>query len=697
MEVGSDERGDEIRNAMLVKYQSGYSFVSSTDSIANRRRREKLISLEAAQSADSANTYASAKLDQDKDPHKSISVQVFDGVGPRLFLDYTLGDTVTLDKMGTEVEFRILGIQVDFTGDDFATVVLEMNWIAREDDDLDWLLKQWNTAHDADLTEVKAWLGLGTPNDEVYALHYYGGNLYVGGAFTSVAGVSANYIAVYNTGTGAWSAMGAEVSSAVKAITDVAGTIYACSVDKVYRWGGTSWTLIGSTTGAAIINCAVTDGTYLYIGGSFTGAGAWTGGITIRDGVAKWTGGIWISLDNGSGITIEAVYGMAFVGTTLYIGRFGYGFLQYWNGSDWVDTFAVSGNILAVTEANGSLYWFEGNGGTFYLHRWTDPSTSEETVGTITDHVEEHGFSSLVGYLSDIYLGGEFKEVDGVTAFNNIAKYTGGVWSKLGTGFSVARPMGSTDPADYDDKINALAVGSAGDVYAGGLFTTAGGKQIYNLAVWVTDFQSLISHLANSSNYNLGAGIHGATATTTLTDNDEFPLWEDTSQALRKVTYAYLKSNLTTYNDGLYLRLDTSNDPLTAQLNIESATKGDGGIYVQTAGDAYTADINQFTTTDNIPASTPALLLTQYTDGTGNILSPMLQGQRATTSSGTITGPLVKFNIYGGAVLFQVLADGSVRLPQISDSDAGNDTMYYSSTASKLAYKDSGGTVHALY
>lgn len=35
--------------------------------------------------------------------------------------------------------------------------------------------------------------------------------------------------------------------------------------------------------------------------------------------------------------------------------------------------------------------------------------------------------------------------------------------------------------------------------------------------------------------------------------------------------------------------------------------------------------------------------------------------------------------------------------PSFADADAVNNTVYYSTTASKLAYKDSGGTIHALY
>lgn len=41
--------------------------------------------------------------------------------------------------------------------------------------------------------------------------------------------------------------------------------------------------------------------------------------------------------------------------------------------------------------------------------------------------------------------------------------------------------------------------------------------------------------------------------------------------------------------------------------------------------------------------------------------------------------------------------DGSWQPPQIADASAAADSVYYSTTVSKLVYKDAGGTVRALY
>ena len=169
-EVTSDEHGDKIKNAQLIAYKGGYISVSDAVSIAARRRREKLLDLKMAQTASSATTIGAAEVELSKDPKKSISVKIYDGAGPRGFVDYDLGDYIMLDVQGTETRYRIYGVQPDWKGDQFSTVIVELNSILYENDiqlaqDVDWLMDQWSTANDANLLAVSFWAAIGAQGD----------------------------------------------------------------------------------------------------------------------------------------------------------------------------------------------------------------------------------------------------------------------------------------------------------------------------------------------------------------------------------------------------------------------------------------------------------------------------------------------------------------------------------------------------
>jgi hypothetical protein len=50
-----------------------------------------------------------------------------------------------------------------------------------------------------------------------------------------------------------------------------------------------------------------------------------------------------------------------------------------------------------------------------------------------------------------------------------------------------------------------------------------------------------------------------------------------------------------------------------------------------------------------------------------------------------------------GSTLAAVLSNGAIQPASMADSSAANNTIYYSTTASKLVYKNSAGTVNNLY
>jgi hypothetical protein len=104
---------------------------------------------------------------------------------------------------------------------------------------------------------------------------------------------------------------------------------------------------------------------------------------------------------------------------------------------------------------------------------------------------------ALVMSGSDLYAGGLFATAGGSPA-NSIAKWNGSSWSALGLGIDSSPPP----------TVFALAM-SGTDLYAGGSFRTAGGSPATNIAKW------------NGSTWSaLGSGVNGGVRALAVSGND---------------------------------------------------------------------------------------------------------------------------------------------------------------------------------
>lgn len=285
--------------------------------------------------------------------------------------------------------------------------------------------------------KIAEWDGTGwTPyaSGADYSLHelFYdssNGYLYTGGEFLNMGGVNANRIAYFDGVN--WNAMGAGLFASVNKIIRYNGELYAGTLDGLFQWTGSSWSEmnLGGSSYVIITDMAVYQGE-LYVGGSFETAGGAT-----ANGIAKWNGTTWSTLGSG-------------------LDNFGL-----------MDVMEVYNNELYIggifTSLNGV------NAGSFA--KWN--GTTASAVGTGVPVVVV-GFPNRVSALqvigSNLYVGGLFNEIDGLSA-NNIAKFSSGTFSTMGTGVNNS----VFDMTDFN-----------GDLIVGGAFSAAGGSPAYNIAKW---------------------------------------------------------------------------------------------------------------------------------------------------------------------------------------------------------------------
>jgi hypothetical protein len=254
-------------------------------------------------------------------------------------------------------------------------------------------------------------------NGNIQALYVDGSDVYVGGQFTDLGGVSgATNIARWDGS--AWHALGTGLNSAPSAIIRVGSWLYAggsftdaggdTAADNIARWNGSVWSSVGGNQLNSMVFCLATDGSNLYVGGQFTNAA----GIAEGDNVAVWNGATWGALGAGRPYSVRS---LAFYDSKLHAGG-GIPWLSVFDGATW----------SGVPGASGYAY-------NVYLM----------PVG------------------SDLYAGGEFTDAGGIAEADHVARWDGSNWHALGDGLN-------------GDIYAVTAFGS--DLIATGSFTDAGGN-----------------------------------------------------------------------------------------------------------------------------------------------------------------------------------------------------------------------------
>lgn len=227
---------------------------------------------------------------------------------------------------------------------------------------------------------------------------------YFVGTFTTIGGVSANYVAKWTGSTfQALSTGPASAAGVQKIAVGPDGSVYysayiSATIYRIYKWNGSAWSTLADCThgaNARIDALAVgPDGT-LYVGGNFTAAGG-----TAANNIASYNGSAWSALGTGT-----------------------------------------NGNVFALaTDKAGNLYAggeFTTAGGTTvnYIAKWS-ASTWAAMGGGMTGSGTVGVYGLYIDRVGNLYAGGNFDTAGGVSAID-IAMWNGAGFSPLGGGLNI--------------------------------------------------------------------------------------------------------------------------------------------------------------------------------------------------------------------------------------------------------------------
>ncbi len=334
------------------------------------------------------------------------------------------------------------------------------------------------------------WLPVGTAvfGGPVWTLAFdASGNLYAGGSFSSVGGVTARGVAKWNGST--WSGLGVGTGftngGVVRALAfDAAGNLYAggqfnanaygpCAIAK---WNGTSWSALGTgmdSGEAPVVKALAFDATgRLIVGGQFTTAG----GVAVN-GLAAWNGTSWSALGEGLSAPIESIAVTS--GGEIYVA--GNSFLARISGGAWsaVNGLDVYGLIKKISlDPAGNLYifgWINAISGVPVngIAKWDGT-----TVSPLGSGAPDLPTAMTLAPSGRVFIAGYHQEY---RPANPSSPIRGQYFVEYWDGSPYAQWEAIT--SGLSSNVNALLL-YGGNLYVGGDFRFAGGVAANHVAKW---------------------------------------------------------------------------------------------------------------------------------------------------------------------------------------------------------------------
>jgi hypothetical protein len=254
---------------------------------------------------------------------------------------------------------------------------------------------------------------------------------------------------------------GSVVASAVSAAGDlyVAGSFRSnessVPANHIARWDGRRWYPLGAGVSGDLerVRQLATHSTNVYAVGAFTQAGD-----VAANQIARWDGVAWHALGSGLGPQLSDEFGTS-------PGKL-YAVATAPDGDVYV---AGNFNQIDGVPANGVARW----DGTAW-HPLGEGIT-ERGIGGGEERFPAWVYALTVAPDGMLYAGGQFSDAGQIIA-RNIARWDGASWHPLGAGVSGGGFLNA-------GQVDAIAVDGT-EVYAGGIFTEAGGSPTANIAMW---------------------------------------------------------------------------------------------------------------------------------------------------------------------------------------------------------------------